>query len=350
MEAMAVRNLSEPAEEQEPSAAAPVWLLTGNRPGEVSQQRALAEAIGVPFQEIQVATLAAAGGRARFDDSALHPPWPRLAISFGKTLPMALALRKLSKGVTRIVQLGRPRGVHRNEIDLIVPMPQDVMRDAPNVHRIRMPFNGVRRHARTDEVERRLLAAGFARPYSTLIIGGRTRQHAFAEHEITELADRIGERVRERGGSLLVSTSPRTSTETIASFRQRLRVPALIYEFVPDDRDNPLGAYMQLADELVVTGDSASMIAECWRSGRPLLVAPMRTSFRYRLVRRMRSLVPWLVERGQVPASVDIERWILQLERQGDVGVLGRSEPRRAYDAQRDDDLQRTAQRIRCLL
>ena len=350
MEAMAVRTLSEPAEEQELSAAAPVWLLTGNRPGEVSQQRALADAIGLPCQEIQVATLAAAGGRARFDDSALHPPWPRLAISFGKTLPMALALRKLSKGVTKIVQLGRPSGVHRNEIDLIVPMPQDVMRDAPNVHRIRMPFNALRRHAQTDEVERQLLAAGFARPYSTLIIGGRTRQHAFSAREIVDLADRLGERVRAHGGSLLVSTSPRTQPEALRLFAERLRAPATIYEFVAQDRDNPLGAYMRLADELIVTGDSASMIAECWRSGRPLLVAPMRTSLRYRLVRRLRSLVPWLIERGRVPASVDIERWIARLERNGDIGVLGCSEPRSSYSAERDDDLEQTARRIRSLL
>lgn len=350
MEAMAVRNLSEPAEELEPSPAVSIWLLTGNRPGEVSQQRALAEAIGLPFQEIQVATLKASGGQARFDTSALRPPWPKLAISFGKTLPMALALRDMSGGATKIVQLGRPRGVHWSEIDLIVPMPQDVVRDAPNVHRIRMPFNSVRRAANIDEVEQRLRDAGLRRPYSTLIIGGRSRQHAFGAREIADLAMRVSDRVRAHGGSLLVSTSPRTPPEAMPLFRKQLRVPAAIYEFVAGDRENPLAAYMRLADELIVTGDSASMIAECWRSGRPLSVVPMQSRFQYRVIRRLRAVLPWLIERGRVPASVDSERWIRQLERDGDIGVLGRSEPSRAYGLERDDDLEQTAQRIRALL
>jgi hypothetical protein len=122
--------------------------------------------------------------------------------------------------------------------------------------------------------------------------------------------------------------------------------------FAPDRApDNPYAAYLHLADELIVTGDSASMIAECWRSSRPLWVAPLAMSPSGRLMRRLRSAVPArLIASGRIAGDVDIGRWIDALARAGEIGLLGESNPSRPYRQEDDDDLRQAVLRIRVLL
>lgn len=335
-----------------PAASTPdLWLLTGNRAGEVSQQRALAQAVGLPFLEKRVAELASAGGRARFDTSGLVPPWPRAVVSFGQTLPAAMDVRSRSGGSTRVVQIGRPRHVPWRDIDLILPLPQDVMRDAPNLLRLRMPLN-LPRTGVLPVVADALHRASLPRPWSLLVIGGVTRQYRFDQHDVRRLCGAACARARAAGGSLLVSTSPRTPPDAAALAARVLDVAHAFYRFQPGDADNPLSTYLHLADEVLLSGDSPSMLAECWRSAKPVWVQPVRYQPRYWLRRHLRE---WLlpraaIESGRYPASLDINTWLAALEREGHIGILGRSAPRRTYDPAEDDDLARAASRIRSLI
>lgn len=328
----------------------PVWLLTGDRPGEIAQQRALAEALGLPYREIRVAALAPAGGVARFDLRALEAPWPRVAISFGKTLDAALELRRRAEGRVRIVQLGRPRGVAWRSLDLIVPMPQDVVPDDANIQRVRMPFNHSDGKV-ADSVLQRLSASTLPRPWTLLALGGISRQYRFDADAALQLVHAVIARVRASGGSLLLTTSPRTPPEVAAALSQPLGVPGEFYVFRRDDADNPFTAYTQLADEIVISGDSPSMVAECWRSGKPVLVQPLHRTPRYWCKQQVRRWIPDPVIRsGRIAAALDINAWLQRLADAGYIGLLGRSEPRLAYSAAADDDLAQVCRRIRALL
>lgn len=335
------------------ASEAALWLLTGDRPGEVAQQRALAAAAGLPYREVQVTRLQTVGGRPRFDLAALQAPWPKLALSFGKTLGAALQLREASGGQTRLVHLGRARGVRASTLDLIIPMPQDQLAAAANVLHIRMPFNFPTPEKRDGaQQSERLRAADLPRPWTAVIIGGATRQLRFVPAEIAALVADCCIHARQRGGSVLVSTSPRTPAAAITGLKEAAHgTPGEFYTFKPRDPDNPLAAYLQLADELVVTGDSASMIAECWRSGRPVWVAPLRDSRRHRLGKVLRAALPrrW-VANGHVAAGTDINAWLERLTRDGLIGRLGESDPCVPYRAEIDDDLSRAATRIHALL
>lgn len=327
-----------------------LWLVTGGRQGEIAQQRALAEAIGLPFRELRVATLAAAGGIADIDTRELQPPWPRAVVSFGKTLPAAMEVRRRSGGATRVVQIGRPRHVDWSGIDLILPQPQDVVEPAPNVMFTRMPFNQPR-NVRLDAVERRLLAGGLPRPWTLLAIGGVTRQYRFGARDVRALCDTACDRARRRGGSLLVTTSPRTPAHAADAAHRALSVPHEFYRYRAGDPENPLGTYTSLADEILLSGDSPSMVAECWRSAKPVLVQMPTYHWRYWLRRTWRRLLPRrAVESGRYPAALDINRWLVALEAEGLIGILGRSEPTRTYDRDLDDDLERVARRVRQLI
>ncbi|MCE9657429.1 MAG: mitochondrial fission ELM1 family protein [Burkholderiales bacterium] len=334
------------------STSAEVWLLTGNRAGEVAQQRIVAAALGLPVRELQVARMAPTGRGVSFDFSALQPPWPRLAISFGKTLAAALRLRELGAGATRLVHLGLPRRLAVGALDLIVPMPTDRYVAAPNVLSIRMPFNPAPRLAADAPEALRLRAAGLPRPWTALIVGGHTQRLRLEPRELARIAALANTRVLARHGSLLVTTSPRTPAEALPLLREQLTAPGELHVFgASGAAANPYAAYLNLADELIVTGDSASMIAECWRSGKPLWVARPAAPPHRRLMRTLRRAVPHsLIAAGHVAGDVDVTRWIDGLARAGHIGLLGRSDPVLAYDATLDDDLSRTVARIRALI
>lgn len=347
-----------------------VWLLTGPRPGEVAQQRALAEALALPVLEKRVYPAAAPASAARHGspkrsfgwrpelaaELGLVPPWPAAVISFGQTLPAARWVQRASGGATRLIHLGRPRGVPLSDLDLIIPMPQDQLDEAGNVLRVRMPFNPppARNPAAIAAAQARL--AGLPRPWTVLLVGGTTR-HFMADDGLLEgLARRACERVRQAGGSLLVSTSPRTPASWTAALRSAIDVPGEFYDFKPEDPANPLGAYLALADEFVLTGDTASMLAECWRTAKPIYLAPLRRKAGRRLALFLRKhllpafLVRALTRRGLLAPTVDLRGWLTRLEESGYVGILGRSSPSRRYRAAEDDDLRRAAERIKALL
>ena len=332
--------------------AADVWLLVGNRAGEVAQQRALGSALGLSIREIRVATMSAVGRRVDYDLAELKAPWPRLAISFGKTLPAALRVRRLSRGQVRIVHLGLPRKVAARDLDLVVPMPTDQYVEAPNVVRIAMPLNPAPRVDPGSVPVRRLLASTLPRPWTALFIGGDTKRLRLGTAGIAAVARAANQRALAVRGSLLVSTSPRTPPAASAVLRECITAAHELHVFdAGSGRPNPYPAYLNLADELIVTGDSASMIAECWRSGKPTWIAPLRQPPASRWMRSIRRAVPdALLRSGLVAGDVDLSSWVDRLLDGGRFGRLGGPGPALPYRADDDTDLGRVAARIGELL
>lgn len=327
--------------------ATPVWVLASNRSGEIAQQRAIAIALGLPFREVAVATLAPGGSNAQFDFDALQPPWPRLAISFGKTLRAAIELRRRSGGRVRIVQIGRPRGINWEALDLFIPMPQDVVPETRNMLRVQMPFNPHRGGVAAN-VSKRLAASPLPRPWTLLALGGVSRQYRFDTAVAKQLLRAAIEHVRAHSGSLLLTTSPRTPADVAVLLASPLPVPSECYIFRRDDPDNPFTTYASLADEIIVSGDSPSMVAECWRSGTPVLVQPLRRTSHYWWKQQCLGRIPDpLMRSGYFTATVDINAWLDRQAARGRIGLFGRSRPRLPYSPDDDDDLAQVVARIR---
>ena len=317
-----------------------IWLLAGNRPGELAQQRALGAALALPVREIQVARMAPTGREVSFDFSALRPPWPRAAISFGKTLAAGLRLRELGGSATRLVHLGLPRRLSIEALDLIVPMPTDRSSTRRRV-RPRMPF--VAAPLADDSPPATAARRRPAAALIALIVGARPAACAGAggcasPRRPTPGAGPAAQPVGEHQctpAEAVTLRRPRTAPGELHELRQA-RSPTLRRTCIADELRH---------------GDSASMIAECWRSGRPLWVAPLGMAPSGRLMRRLRSAVPArLIASGRVAGDVDIGRWIDALARAGRIGLLGESDPSRPYRVEDDDDLRRIVLRIHELL
>ncbi|MBC7132381.1 MAG: mitochondrial fission ELM1 family protein [Roseovarius sp.] len=363
-----------------------VWVLDAYRAGERTQLRALATALGWPFEIKRLgyrrfglaSALLLRNDLKGIDPAAsdpLGPPWPDLVLSVGmRNEPVARWIRDRSGGRTKLVFLGRQWADPRH-FDLIITTPQYPVPDRPNVLRNALPLHGVTR-ARLDEAAA-LWAPRLAhlpRPYLTLNIGGTSGPYAFGPHAARRLLRDTLALARARGGSLLVSSSARTPSDALDAFAAQTEVPMQLYRWRRDDPDNPYLGFLALADEVIVTADSISMLAEAASTGKPLhmfdisagrhamrhdmhLAAGDRAAARA-LVRNdpdrpdhgpgalaYRALMRW----GWSYLSRDISRLHLALIRSGRARWLGDPAPP-VQDGTAPDDMARALDAIRALI
>jgi mitochondrial fission protein ELM1 len=250
-----------------------IWVLEDPRAGTAAQALGIAERLGQPFRRVPLHfgplaklpwPLPTLAGLA--DRSAFTPPWPSLVISAGRrSAPVARWLR--ARGA-KTVHAMRP-GFGTRDFDLLVIGAHDRPAPAPNV----MLIQGAA-HRLTPG----LLAAapaGFPdfaalpRPIVTLLLGGPVR----AEGMEPGLAARIATQAAGLGASVLVTASRRTglaATESVAVVLKN--IPHRLYPWGGPGA-NPYGAMLAMADILVVTGDSISMLSEALMTPSPLLIA-----------------------------------------------------------------------------
>jgi hypothetical protein len=264
-----------------------VWLLMGHRAGDNTQVLALAEALGWPFEVKRFAyrnyefltnrligcTLA---GIDRSRSDPLAPPWPDLVITAGRrNEPVARWIRARSGGRTRLVHLGRSWAKPRH-FDLIVTTPQYRVPALPNVLQIEAPLHRVTPARLAEAADRwRPALRHLPRPLIAVLIGGDSPPYVFD----AEMAGRLGRQAaalaRAQGGSLLVTTSPRTRAAAASALRRAIDVPCHFYEWNPDPESNPYLGYLALADSLIVTGESMSMVAEACATAKPVRIFDM---------------------------------------------------------------------------
>lgn len=254
------------------------WVLHDGKAGMRSQALGLAEATGCAFVEKQLRVhppwsllppqlwlfprCAVSDGR-----SLLAPPWPDLVIACGRNAAVpALMIKRASGGRTFLAQIQDPR-VRRSEFDLIVAPEHDRLR-GPSVIVTRGAVHRVTAARLEAERCRFPALAGLPRPIIAVLIGGTNKAYRLTLRRLTDIADALAALLSENGGSLLLTPSRRTGEREIMLLRTRLGVfPGAIWD---GGGENPYFAYLALADALLVTADSVSMISEAVATGKPV--------------------------------------------------------------------------------
>ncbi len=321
-----------------PLSAPRVWLLFGERRGDNAQVLALAKMLGWPYEVKQLRWQpdynldpAEAGvSLAGLDAAASAPlaaPWPDLVIGIGfRSAPVSRWIAQQGGGVINI-RLGRPR-TDLKLYDLVITTPQYGLPPAPNVRELPLPL------VKADEAEIaravthwRPVFERLPKPWTAVLLGGPTQHMAFDEIVARNLAHDLQRFAKRTGGSLLITTSPRSPSGLKAIFESSMTAPHALFEFAAG-ADNPYPALLALSDAAIVTSDSASMAADAAAFERPLLI--------YELPWLGRSRKPGLVagikrhvrerreRRGMAGRSADpLDRFYDMLTR------MGRARPRR---------------------
>ena len=260
-----------------------VWVVHDGKIGMANQVIGLAEAVGFPFIEKRLdirapwrhlmpqlwlqplAALGPAGDR-------LQPPWPDLLIGCGRLAAApSRAVKRASGGRVFWVQVQDPRFAGR-EIDLMVVPEHDPVRGdnvfstLGAVHRVTA--------ARLADGARRLAPrlAGLPRPLVAVLIGGNNRVYRLTQSRFAAFADQLAALARA-GFGLAITPSRRTGPAAEQLLRERLGgLPAFIWDGAGD---NPYFGVLGLADAVLVTADSVSMVSEAAASGKPVHIVDL---------------------------------------------------------------------------
>jgi len=270
-----------------------IWALIGAHAGDNDQVIALAEALGLPFKAKQLtfngwrrlgprllgASLMSLSRASR--QMILSEPPPDLTISAGhRSVAVVRALRERSKGRARSIHVGFPR-ISPAHFDLVIATAQYPVPDHPNLLRIPYALTRVATSGPdpADQADLQTLPA----PRSLLIVGG---PNLFWNVDETSLLGRLAwtiDEARAHGGSVLVTTSPRTPSllrQEIGRALNEATVPFVLAE--PKKRPS-LASLLAAADAIYVTADSISMVSDAIWTGKPVALLPVNKSARGRL-------------------------------------------------------------------
>lgn len=270
-----------------------VWVLEDPRAGTAAQALGIAERLGAPFRRIPLRfgpwakvvwpwpTLAGLADRSDF-----APPWPELVISSGRrAAPISRWLR--ARGA-RTVHTMRP-GFGAGDFDLLVIGSLDSPRPAPNVMIIRGSAHRLTPAALAAAPAEFPELAALPSPRVALVLGGPVR----SEGMDPEAAARIARQAAALGASVMATTSRRTGVTAAEAVAKTLSdAPHHLHRWGTAD-PNPYRAMLALADILVVTGDSTTMLSEALMTTAPLLIADAG-----RLGARHQALTEELVQAG----------------------------------------------------
>lgn len=193
-------------------------------------------------------------------------PAPDLVISCGRrSVPAALALRKAG---ALAVHVQNP-SANLEAFDLVVPPRHDGL-SGPNVMPTKAAIHRVTpARLRAAAAEWQANFEGRPRPWVAVLVGGKSGAFAFGEADAQALAARLRE-LAATGASLLVTTSRRTGADNTRLLKEAL--PDAYFWTGDADGPNPYFGLLSLADHIVATCDSASMVSEACSTGKPVHV------------------------------------------------------------------------------
>jgi mitochondrial fission protein ELM1 len=286
-----------------------VWVLADDKLGHTTQSVGLAEAVGWPHVTKELhfkgfnrivsnrllgATLVTLDQRR---SAPLVPPWPDLVIATGRrTVPVARWIGVQNEGRTRLVQLGRKGADCAEHFDLSVTCSHFSMPQHPRRVETLAPLTSINDRRLQAAAERwKGLFEAQPHPRVALLVGGTSAMHRLDTETAARMGREVAGWVRAAGGSLFVVTSPRTGSSACAALRAAVEPAGRFYEWRRGDPANPYLGCLALADALVVTGDSESMLAEAAATSAPLYIYP--------LPERSRGLLPrlrvWVSQHAQ---------------------------------------------------
>jgi mitochondrial fission protein ELM1 len=271
-----------------PASSRRVWALLGAHGGDNDQILALAKSLNIPFatKQLNYNALRRLGphllGRSlaslTFDsrETLLNEVSPALTISAGhRSVPVVRALRHRSGGRTRSIHIGFPR-VSPSFFDLVIATPQYPVPDHPNVLRVPYALTTEALVSSNQDVVSELSA--YPSPRQLLVVGGPTLYWDIDQRAVLATLSAMLDSARHDGGSVFVTTSPRTPAQLRGKLEAILAstpVPALLAK---PKQQPTLATLFAAANSIRVTADSVAMISDAIWAGKPLALIPIARS------------------------------------------------------------------------
>lgn len=196
---------------------------------------------------------------------------PDVIISAGRrTSSLALYLKKLSGGKSKIIQIMRP-GLDPKEFEFIIlPQHDNYEYTLPNVIRVIGALNNIQQRMPEAKV---LLHNHYpdVKNFIAVIIGGSTKKYNFTLKNAELLSNSIKLISDNHSLPLFITFSRRSPKLIKAMFKEKFLWPNIIYD--PEENvANPYPGIIGAAEYIITTTDSISMCSEAASTGKPIYV------------------------------------------------------------------------------
>ncbi len=302
-------------------AKARLLILSDGRTGGENQSLGVAEMLG--FKDPEVITL-----RPTFRNAILRKLAGLLPVSVAyqdfdgllKHLRTVDVLMGAGYGTSRVLRACKAAAPNLFTIALMRPAggakPYDVVAiprhdnppQAENVIATLGNCNRITRDNLAREADRWRVRLQHVRGFRMAVMVGGTSRHApFSPADATQLIDTLAKTLKAQasnGAGLLVTASRRSGPAVVAALERALtraeKKHGLTTSFWtpgnPDQRDNPYLAYLALADAVLVTADSSSMVSEAATAGKPVYIWGERA----RMPKKFRAFYDMLAGQGRL--------------------------------------------------
>ncbi len=261
-----------------------VWILADDRTGNVNQLLGIVERLGYPFERKEIRynsfvklpnflrgeTLI--GLTSKSKQNLQTKDYPDLVLSAGRrSFPVALWLKKQSKGKTKIVQLMNPGKTNFSKADLVILPAHDLYKGNQNNVLISTgtPHRITPERLAQEKEKWRHVFEKYKTPRLSLIVGGATKNNPFTIEMAKDLISNVNSLNPK---SVLVTTSRRTPSEIVSYLKSSLDEKTTFFYQFGDKAENPYFGLLSSADMILVTGDSMSMCSECCATRVPVFI------------------------------------------------------------------------------
>lgn len=258
------------------------WVLTDGKMGCRRQALGLVKALGWTYVEKKASRRKpwywlpphwywGALKQCTHDSDPLESPWPDWIIGCGyRSIPISLAIRHASAGKTRCIHVQNPR-INPRHFDWVIAAEHDHLKGA-NVITHLGALNDISTTAIDEACQmNQHLTASLTRPCCAVIIGGDTKQYRMNEADIEATLAHIQSIEQQWPGSMIILSSRRTPASLRQGIVKQCENKSTLRHFGPDVPNGYFTA-LGIADCLIVSNDSSSMISECCSTGKPVYI------------------------------------------------------------------------------
>jgi mitochondrial fission protein ELM1 len=279
-----------PSPEQDENKA---WVLLGPNAGDNAQMLHLAAGVQASYRTIQLkynclyplpavfkgCSLSSISAHSRTEIFATsNKGWPHLVIACGpRSVPVLRWIQKASGGRTKIIICGRPRAP-LHWFDLVITTPQYSLPKRSNVLQLPLPMARFNENELLQDLMPWREHFAFQKQNIVgVLLGGNTWPFRYD----APLAHRIGRHLQNTPGYFLITSSRRTPASVLKIVQSYVQDRCWVYDWRQSTSvqlspsANPYRAILAASQRLLVTGDSAMMMAEANASAKPFAYFPL---------------------------------------------------------------------------
>ena len=263
------------------------WIVSDGRVGRRNQCLGVAQKIPADIEVLKIKDIEEAGSlthylEKKFGRTPQAEDWPDVLLSSGDDAGnIAVNIKRLSNG--KIFLAGITPHVNSIRFDLMTNIKHGESRPAlSNMEMIGVPHKVTPKEISKETNKWRDRMQGITesgKPILSVLIGGNVNDSfEFDMKEAKELGEQINKEAKRLDAALLMTNSPRIS---VPVWRELLKnaTDGIEYAYIHDCRKvdagagNPFSAMLGMADVIMVTGDSISMVSEATSTGKPVYIA-----------------------------------------------------------------------------